>query len=91
MKLVHKTGCRYNEVMRNLRILEKEGIIIYKRLGCKCFISLNRESHKTRILIKVIGILDTPIDSRQPIREDEEDLELVKYFYPNEFASRIIF
>lgn len=71
MKLVHKTGCRYNEVMRNLRILEKEGIIIYNRLGRKCIVSLNRESPKTTILIKVIEILDRPVDSRQPRQEND--------------------
>jgi len=69
MKLVEKTGCDYNEVMRNLRILEHEGFIIYRRVGRKCIVSLNRNSCKTRVLVKALRILDTPIDSRQPHRE----------------------
>ncbi|MGE5556084.1 MAG: hypothetical protein ACM3UY_07480 [Methanocella sp.] len=72
MKLVHKTGCRYNEIMRNLLILEREGIIVYTRLGRQCIVGLNRESPKTRILIKAIRILDMPIDYRQPSQENDD-------------------
>lgn len=71
MRLVQETGCAYNEVMRNVRILEAEGVITYRRFGRKCIISLNRESHKTVILIKALRILDTPVNSSKPRREDD--------------------
>jgi predicted transcriptional regulator len=64
MKLLQKTGCAYNEVMRNLRILGDESIITYRRLGRKCIINLNHDNVKTIILIKALRILDTPIDSK---------------------------
>jgi hypothetical protein len=70
MKLVQETGCTYNEIMRNVRILEDEGVITYRRVGRKCIISLNWESRKTVLLIKALRILNTPIDSGQPLREN---------------------
>jgi len=72
MRLAEKTGCGYNELMRNVRILEREGVVIYRRDGRKCFVSLNRDSLKARILIKALRILDAPIDSRQPRREKDD-------------------
>lgn len=69
MKLAEKTGCGYNELMRNVRILKHEGVVIYRRDGRKCFVSLNRDSIKARILIKALRLLDAPINSRQPRRE----------------------
>jgi hypothetical protein len=56
--------------MRNVRILEDEGVITYRRFYRKCIISLNRGSRKTVLLIKALRILDTPLDSRQPLREN---------------------
>jgi predicted transcriptional regulator len=68
MKLVQSTGCAYNEVERNLQILEHEDIIIYRRVGRKRVISLNYDNPKTRLLLKVLRILDTLTDSRQSCR-----------------------
>jgi len=84
MKLVQKTGCRYNEVMRNLRILEKEDIIIYTRLRHNCTISFNHDNYKTTLLIKAIKILDTPVDSRQHSQKDCMELIYEKYLDPTE-------
>ncbi|MBT0159743.1 hypothetical protein G4O51_07140 [Candidatus Bathyarchaeota archaeon A05DMB-2] len=74
MRLAEKTGCGYNELMRNVRILEHEGVVVYRRDGRKCFVSLNRDSLKARILIKALRILDAPINSRQPRREKDNGI-----------------
>jgi predicted transcriptional regulator len=64
MALVRRLNSPYNEVNRNLGILEKEGIIIndYRkrvRRGKVRMIILNRENPKTKILLQVLKTLDT--------------------------------
>jgi DNA-binding transcriptional ArsR family regulator len=61
--LIRLTNGTYNEVMRNIRILEGEGIVIYKRLNRKCIISLDTNSKKTKTLLKALNILDAGADS----------------------------
>lgn len=63
MKLVSKVGGRYNEVNRNLKILEAEGIITSKypdqvRYGRVRMIVLKRESRRTQKLLKALKELD---------------------------------
>jgi predicted transcriptional regulator len=63
MALVSRLNSPYNEVNRNLMILETEGIIIndYRkrvRRGKVRIIILNRENHKTKILLNVLQMLD---------------------------------
>jgi DNA-binding transcriptional ArsR family regulator len=62
MQLVHKTGGKYSEVNRNLKILEAEGIIIseYRRQAKRAkvrIIKLNRENPRTEKLLKALKIL----------------------------------
>jgi hypothetical protein len=64
MKLVSSVGSTYNELNRNLQILEKEGIItndypVKVRHGKVRIIRLNKENHKTQILLKVLKTLET--------------------------------
>lgn len=59
MALVSRTNSTYNEVNRNLSILEQEGIITntkYRRLR---IIKLNRRNSKTKLLIQVLNALDS--------------------------------
>jgi predicted transcriptional regulator len=63
MKLVSSVGSTYNELNRNLLILEKEGIIINEypvkvRHGKVRIIRLNKENSKTQVLLKVMKTLD---------------------------------
>jgi predicted transcriptional regulator len=64
MQLVHKVGGPYNEVNRNLKILETEGIITsdyrkhVKRAKVRVIL-LNRENPRTQILLKVLKELET--------------------------------
>jgi predicted transcriptional regulator len=64
MQLVHRVGGPYNEVNRNLKILETEGIIIndyrkqVKRAKVRVII-LNRENPRAQILLKVLKELET--------------------------------
>jgi hypothetical protein len=65
MRLVSATGSTYNELNRNLLILEKEGIIINEypikvRHGRVRVIRLNKENSKTQVLLKVLKTLDQP-------------------------------
>lgn len=59
MKLVEAVGSTYNEVNRNLEILEKEGIItndyrVKVRHGKVRVIWLNRDNPKTKILLQAL-------------------------------------
>ena len=57
--LVRITNSTYNQVNRNLQILEKEGIITTKHYGYIKIIELNRENPRTQALLKALNILDT--------------------------------
>ncbi len=63
MELVRRTGSTYNELNRNLEILEKENLIITEyrvkvRHGKVRVISLNRDDRRTKILLDVLKVLD---------------------------------
>jgi hypothetical protein len=63
MQLVYRTGGTYNEVNRNLKILEIEGIIVndYRNIvkhSTVRVIFLNKENPRTRILIQVLKELE---------------------------------
>jgi predicted transcriptional regulator len=60
MGLVRRINSTYNQVERNLRILEKEGIITIQHRERLRMIKLNHESLKTKKLIKALKILNTP-------------------------------
>ena len=62
MKLVSMLGTTYNDLNRNLLILEKEGIIINEyrvkvKHGKVRVITLNRDSPKTKILLAALQTL----------------------------------
>lgn len=64
MKLVSSVGSTYNELNRNLSILEKEGIIINEyrakvRHGKVRMIRLNRDNSKTKLLLEALKTLDS--------------------------------
>ena len=59
--LVRIINSTYNQVNRNLQILEKEGIIKTKHYGHIKMIELNVENPKTQALLKALHILDKPI------------------------------
>jgi len=60
-QLVRIINSTYNEVNRNLTILEKEGIIRTKRLGYLKIIELQRENPQTMALLKALELLERPI------------------------------
>jgi predicted transcriptional regulator len=69
MKLVSSVGSTYNELNRNLSILEKEGIIINEyrvkvRHGKVRMIRLNRDNSKTKLLLEALKTLDS--ESKPP-------------------------
>jgi hypothetical protein len=63
MRLVSSTGSTYNEVNRNLLIMQKEGLItdeyrIKVRHGKVRVIRLNKDNPKTLVLLKILKTLD---------------------------------
>ena len=65
MMLVRIVNSTYNEVDRNLRILEGAGIITQQRLKRKRIVCLNLENKKTLALLKALKILEAPIDPKR--------------------------
>ena len=57
MDLVRKINSTYTQVNRNLRILEKEGIVESKSYGRIRIIRLNKENPKTEAILKALEIL----------------------------------
>ena len=71
MGLVRNINSTYIEVNRNLKILEKEGIITDQRVGRCRMIRLNRDNPKTTLLLKALKILRTQIKTTEsPIVTD---------------------
>jgi DeoR/GlpR family transcriptional regulator of sugar metabolism len=67
MKLVSKVNGTYNEVNRNLEILEKEGIIIneYRKMvrhNIVRVIILQKENERTKILLQALRMLEKEND-----------------------------
>ena len=63
MKLVNAVSSTYNELNRNLELLEKEGIItndypVKVKHGKVRVIWLNRDNPKTKILLQALKMLD---------------------------------
>lgn len=65
MKLVRTVNSTYNEVDRNLRILEREGIITQRYVGRKRFVRLNFKNEKTLVSLKILKILEGSVDLKQ--------------------------
>ncbi|MDH5494658.1 MAG: hypothetical protein OEY24_03015 [Candidatus Bathyarchaeota archaeon] len=65
MELVRKTNSTYNQINRNLRILVEENVVMVKHYGRLKIIQLNRESEKTRLLLRALYLLDRPIPNSQ--------------------------
>jgi DeoR/GlpR family transcriptional regulator of sugar metabolism len=59
MGLVTKINSTYIEVNRNVKILEREGIISEHRYGRVRMIILNQEDPKTILLLQALKILNT--------------------------------
>ena len=58
MRLVYAVNSTYNEVDRNLRILENEGLIAQKYFGRKRFIRLNLENKRTLAVLKMLNLME---------------------------------
>ncbi|MDG6221712.1 MAG: hypothetical protein IAX21_06110 [Candidatus Bathyarchaeota archaeon] len=58
MKLVRETGSTYNEVNRNIQLLENEGIAKSYRIGHQRIIALIFTNKKTVILLEALTILN---------------------------------
>ena len=63
--LVRIINSTYNQVDRNLQILEQEGIIKNKHYGRIRLIELNTDNPKTHTLLKALNLLNLPTTNPQ--------------------------
>ncbi len=68
MELVRKVNSTYNQVNRNLQILEHEEIVESQYCGRMRLIRLNLESPKTNALLNALRILGEREANRSPLR-----------------------
>ena len=59
MGLVRNINSTYIEVNRNIKILEKEGVVTDQRVGRMRMLRLNHENPKTKVLLQALKILNT--------------------------------
>jgi DNA-binding transcriptional ArsR family regulator len=84
MKLVRTVNSTFNEVDRNLRILEREGIVTQRYVGRKRVVRLNFKNEKTLVSLKILKILECSVDLKQLRRSLKRLMENTK-----ENASRL--
>ena len=66
MRLVRKINSTYNEINRNFKILEKEGIVSDQYVGRMRVIKLIHENPRTKILIQVLKTLESENSTSYP-------------------------
>lgn len=64
--LVRMINSTYNQVSRNLQILETEGIVKIRHYGRMKMIELSSENPKTLALMKALSILDNALVNPSP-------------------------
>jgi predicted transcriptional regulator len=69
--LVRIINSTYNQVDRNIRILELEGIIETTRYGHVRIVGLNLENPKTLTLLKALEMLDRPISTSRDVDQTD--------------------
>ncbi|MCW4023441.1 MAG: hypothetical protein NWF01_00185 [Candidatus Bathyarchaeota archaeon] len=75
MGLVTKINSTYIEVNRNVKILEREGIVSERRFGRVRMIVLNQEDQKTVLLLQALKILSSQEKPFGLRKHNTEDLQ----------------
>ena len=83
MKLVLIVNSTYNEVNRNLQILERQGIITQRQVDRKRIIRLNLKNEKTVVSLKILKILENSVDLKQLRRNLKHIIENTKEYGNN--------
>jgi hypothetical protein len=78
MELVRIVNSTYNEVDRNLRILEREGLLTQQHIGHNRIICLNFKTEKTLVLLKLLKIRENSVDLKQLSRNLKRIMENTK-------------
>jgi DNA-binding transcriptional ArsR family regulator len=78
MKLVRIVNSTYNEVDRNLHILEGEGLVTQRYVGRKRVVHLNFKNEKTLVSLKILKILERSVDLKQLRRSLKRIMENTK-------------
>jgi DNA-binding transcriptional ArsR family regulator len=83
MKLVRIVNSTYNEVNRNLQILEREGIVTQRHVGRMHIIRLNLKNEKTVVSLKILKILENSVDLKHLRRNLKRIIENTKEYDNN--------
>lgn len=83
MKLVRSVNSTYNEVNRNLQILERQGIVTQRQVGRKRIIRLNLKNEKRVVSLKILKILEDSVDLKQLRRNLKRIMENTKEYNNN--------
>jgi predicted transcriptional regulator len=62
MQLILKVNSTYNQVNSSLQTLQKEGIIFDEHFGRMRVVRLNKETHRTVLLLQALKILNSAED-----------------------------
>lgn len=69
MRLVHTVNSTYNEVNRNLRILEEDGLVDQHYVGRKRIVHLNFKNEQTLVVLRILKLLNDHGDLKQLQKE----------------------
>jgi DNA-binding transcriptional ArsR family regulator len=83
MQLVRIVNSTYNEVNRNLQILENKGVITQRYIGRKRLIRLNLKNEKTLVLLKILKIFEGTDDIKQLRKKLKHIMETTKEYNNN--------
>jgi hypothetical protein len=72
---VRTVNSTYNEVNRNLRILEREGLVTQQHVEHRRIVRLNFKNEKTVVLLKLLKIINGSVDLKQLRRNLEHAIE----------------
>jgi hypothetical protein len=65
MSLVRDVNSTYNEVDRNLHILEEEKLVVQSYIDKNRILRLNLRNEKTKVILKILELLDDSVEFSQ--------------------------
>ena len=71
MDLVRRVNSTYNQIIPHIVVLEREGIVNESLCGRRRMIVLQRENHKTVLLLQALKILEKDNTGRLPVHKNQ--------------------
>jgi predicted transcriptional regulator len=75
MALVRKANSTYDEVNRNVKVLEREGIVMEQHVGRMRFIKLNTQNKNTKVLLDALKRIEQAKNPPRPFFQAVEVIE----------------